>query len=298
MSPSHVALIIEDDPIWAKLLCDLVLSLGHDFILATTLQDARAAIEAGGYCYVLLDMEIPARAGMDPNVACGETALELLRKKHPHRRDDGRHVLQILVATGYSNDGEFSSRLHQMDADAFISKSSFARAGYVSDQIRSALTRAGRADHAACGPLVAPEARPAIALAASTSRLVRIVLDGQRSGRRVGLLVNGARLRVPDQVFLFFLRLVLEALRAPGSWHTLADLGFASNVVLPSRLRAAFAPVVPEGLDVLEKTGLDRYRLNPQVVVEHVDWRVLEADADQTVARVAREGARVVRAGD
>jgi hypothetical protein len=126
---------------------------------------------------------------------------------------------------------------------------------------------------------------------------VRIVVDGQRAGRRVGLLVNGARLRLPDQVFLFFLRLVLEALRARGSWHTIADLGFASNVVLPSRVRAAFAPLVPEAFDVLEKTGLDRYRLNPEVVVEHVEWRVLEADADQTVARVAREGARAVRAG-
>jgi hypothetical protein len=234
--------------------------------------------------------------------------LELLRSKYPDRNRDGRHRLQIFVVTGYSNDGEFSSRLHQMDADVFVNKASLSRPGHLPDQIRRALAKAGRADHAACAPIAtAPAAAVAeapltgAAEAAAVegrrpplaSARVRLGIDGRRSGRRVGLLVSGVRVRLPDQHFLYLLRLVVEHLRGPQAWHTMGDLGFANNVVLPSRLRRALRPVVPEGFVVLEKNGTKLYRLNPEIVIEHVDWRAMQEDEDLTLARVAREGARL-----
>jgi CheY-like chemotaxis protein len=295
---SHVALLVEDDPAWAKILGALLLALGHTFLHVTSLAEARAAIEEGGFCYVLLDMAA--------DVACGETVLELLRRKYPHRNRDGRHRLQILVVTGFSNDGEFSSRLHQMDADMFVSKASLSRPGYLPDQIRKALAKAERADHAVCAEL-APERASAIAAAPAEAApveppqpvgpiCVRFRFDGRRSRRRVGLLVNGVRLRLRDQLFLFVLRLVLEHLRSPQAWHTMADLGFPNNVVLTSRLRGAFRSIVPEGFVVLEKMGTQSYRLNPEILVEHMDWRALQEDEDPTIARVAREGARLGQA--
>jgi CheY-like chemotaxis protein len=301
--PCHVALLVEDDPACAKSLGDQVLALGHTFVHASTLDEAIAAIGAGGFCYVLLDLEIPARAGMAPDVGCGETVLERLRKRYPHRNREGRHHLQIVVVTGFSNDGEFSSRLHQMDADVFVNKASLARPGHLSDQIRKSLVKAGRGEHEECrepgqervGASAAAATVEAAAVRAtdstSTAR-VRLVIDGRRSERRVGLLVNGVRVRLPDQLFLFLLRLVVAHVRAPLAWHSLVDLGFAEKVGLPYRLRTEFEPVVPEGFVLLEKGAPGEYRLNPEIAVEHVDWRALQEDEDPALARVAREGAR------
>ena len=193
---SHVALLVEDDPAWAKILGALLLALGHTFVHVTNLAEARAAIEAGGFCYVVLDLEIPAQAGMAADVGCGETVLELLRKKYPHRNRDGRHRLQIFVVTGFSNDGEFSSRLHQMDADVFVNKASLSRAGHLPDQIRKALAKAGRADHAACAELdgesaqgaarSAPDASPPADLPSSQetpdAETVRALFERRRIG--------------------------------------------------------------------------------------------------------------------
>jgi hypothetical protein len=185
-----------------------------------------------------------------------------------------------------------------MDADVFVNKASLSRPGHLPDQIRRALAKAGRAEHAACAPIAtelppaAVEATPLAGPSLGAAR-VRLAIDGRRGGRRVGLLVSGVRLRIPDQLFLFLIRLVVEHRRSAQAWHTMPDLGFPNNVVLPSRLRRAFHPVVPEGFVVLEKNGTQSYRLNPEIVVEHVDWRALQEHEDPVLARVAREGAHL-----
>jgi hypothetical protein len=66
------------------------------------------------------------------------------------------------------------------------------------------------------------------------------------------------------------------------------------EVALPSRLRAEFEPLVPEGFEVVEKKA--EYRLSPEIVALHVDWRALQGDGDPALARAARDGARTAQA--
>jgi hypothetical protein len=44
---------------------------------------------------------------------------------------------------------------------------------------------------------------------------------------------------------------------------------------------------------LIEKKGVQGYRLNPEIVVKHVDGHALQEDDDAALARIAREGARL-----
>ena len=301
LPPAHVGLVIEDDPHIAKVLGDLVESLGHRAIVATTLEEVRAAIEAGGYCYVLLDMQIPATAGATPQVGCGETALVWLRAKDARFNADGRHWLQILVVSAYSREPEFVDRLRDMDANGFIAKTFGNRVEVVLDRIRGALARAGRADHAACegrddGAGEHREEKPQQAGEAkiSAKAAVTLIIDGEKKGRTTGFLVNGTRCALQDLRFLVLLKLVVAHRRAPASWVGADDLGIARRPDVPSRLRAAFAGALPEGgFVVVEGDGNAHFRLNQEIVVERVDWDALEQHSIDGVKKVASEGRRL-----
>ncbi len=150
--PSHEALIVEDDPLIAEALGDQVRSLGHTPRFSTTLDDVRAAIREGGFCYVLLDMQFPASAGGRPAVASGTVALDeacacQAARGCPLR--DG-HVLPIIIVTGFSKDSDFVSKMHRRGADAFIEKPFFDRYDKIVDTIREELEKGERAEHAAC----------------------------------------------------------------------------------------------------------------------------------------------------
>ncbi|MDI1344107.1 MAG: hypothetical protein PSV22_08430, partial [Pseudolabrys sp.] len=60
MAAGHTALIVEDEPEMAAEIADLLRSFGHGHIHVETLADARARLDQGGFCYVLLDLQIKA----------------------------------------------------------------------------------------------------------------------------------------------------------------------------------------------------------------------------------------------
>jgi hypothetical protein len=55
--------------------------------------------------------------------------------------------------------------------------------------------------------------------------------------------------------------------------------------------------MVPEGFEVVEKKEAG-YRLSPEIVVEHVDWRALQGKGDPALACAARDGGRTAQAKD
>jgi hypothetical protein len=136
-------------------------------------------------------------------------------------------------------------------------------------------------EHTACGSAPA---------APAPAREVRIAIDGERIGRRTGFLVNGARAELQNMRFLAFLKFVLAHRRAAGSWHSLADLGFARLADLPSRIRAAFVELVPEGFLVIEGDGQGGLRLNPAVTIESVSWDALGTHPDDAIRKIASDG--------
>jgi DNA-binding response OmpR family regulator len=286
----HRVLVVEDDPRLAAELCRLLASIGHEAIHVSTLEELRAAIETGGFCCVLLDMEIPADARSRALVSCGETALQLLRKVYPHRRPNGFHVLQILVVTGYSTNHEFVSRIFEMNADGFIAKPFDQKPEVLLDKVRAALVKAGREDHDACEalPLDGAKATPSAAPPRLTGT-VTVDIDGSKNKLRNIVRVDSKPCELQDAKFLVFLRLVAARDRAPDAWVAKQDLKIARNPEMPHRLRLAFATTVPAGFLIVEGDKSGRLRLNPAVVVGSVDWKALESHANEAIKKLAKE---------
>jgi DNA-binding response OmpR family regulator len=301
----HVALIVEDDPQIADILEELVTSLGHDCRRATTLEEVRAAVATGGYCYVLLDMQIPADARSRASVGCGETALRLLRRAAPARSTHDGHVLPILVVTSYSREPDFVTKTIKEGADDFIPKPFGERIDRVLDKIRDALARADREEHAACTantlvgpfpPTTAPLTTPVTPVSAerpasaeTSAATVRLAIDGTYRAQRNDVIVNGVRGSVTDAQFLVLLNAIGVHLRAPGEWESAAKLGMARSNWAPSRIVSELKDLLPKGFRVIEANKPHNFRLNPAIVIERVDWGALAKHPLPAVRKIAAE---------
>jgi CheY-like chemotaxis protein len=91
------ALIIDDDPGIVEEVADIVESLGHISESAACMQSARQRLADDRYDYILLDLEIPVRAGR--NIARIRNGINLLREIRKTRSTP------IIVMTGHGNDG-------------------------------------------------------------------------------------------------------------------------------------------------------------------------------------------------
>jgi CheY-like chemotaxis protein len=298
----HVALIVEDDPTIADILKELVGSLGHRWRHASTLEEVRSAVADGGFCYALLDMQIPADGKSRESVGCGETALRLLRRTFPARNANDKHVFPILVVTSYSRDPSFVSKTHKNGADDFLPKPFGERIDLVLDKVREALADAGREDHAACAlPADGDEAvsaslselseppTPAASTEPSGVPTLRLEITGTHLAQRNGVFVNGASGSLPDGHFVVLLSAVSAHLRAPGEWHPDTKLGMVRNRWAPSRILSELKDLLPTGFRVLEANKPYNFRLNPAIVVERVDWPALAKHPQPAVRKMAAE---------
>lgn len=73
----HRALVVDDDSAVVDEVAEILTSMGHDFDTAGSQEEARKLLKANTYTYVLLDLQIPVRAGCGkPRVQNGENLLE------------------------------------------------------------------------------------------------------------------------------------------------------------------------------------------------------------------------------
>jgi DNA-binding response OmpR family regulator len=151
-----VALIVEDEPDIAADLGDLVASLGHDHLHAATQEEARSIVERGGFCYVLLDLQIKLNAGsIKARIEAGTGVLELVRHLYPGRVDDHWHELPVIVVSGHTAIDTVAETFKR-GIDDFIPKPVDERSP-IAQKIRECLRRSGRADHACCEKLRSPK---------------------------------------------------------------------------------------------------------------------------------------------
>lgn len=151
MNDRHVALIVEDEPDMAAELADLLRSFRHDHIHAETLEEGLACLDRGGFCYVLLDLQVKAdRASIKPRVESGMTLLHEIRRRFPHRNHTGVHFLPVIVVSGHGHEPQNIIDAYDDGIDAFILKPLSVKNQNIRATIRSCLERAGRHDHQAC----------------------------------------------------------------------------------------------------------------------------------------------------
>ncbi len=86
-----------------------------------------------------------------------------------------------------------------------------------------------------------------------------------------------------------FLRLSAMRLWHAESWGERTVLGIGTSRSAASRLREPFEGLVPDDFQVLEFDRRQRFRWNPLVVVERIDWEVLAVHSDAPVRKLAAE---------
>lgn len=299
-SAGHVALIVEDDVHVSKSLVVLVESLGHTARTAFTLRQASAEIERDGYCYVLLDMQIPSDEGNPPLMTSGKTVLARLRKRSPERAESGAWALPIIVVTSYAKDHEFVSELFEDGASGFIPKPFDNGIDAVGRKILSVLSRAGRADHEACCvvPVGAPRLTasagkrvkpPRISSSATLPKSVTLSIPGESDGRRVKVVLDGKACFLEDSFFAALLTAIGLARLDRSAFHDKAALRFGHAPHVPSRIRARVAEETGLEQGLLEGDGHGGWRLHTNLILGEVAWAKLQSYGDETIARLARQ---------
>ena len=136
----HRALVVEDSEDIAESVTDTLESLGHGHDWAKSQEEARQKIAAGGFTYVLLDLQIPVRFGR--GLACIEYGEHLAREIHQCPSMQGA---PIIVMTAYGKEGlEMAAPLCEHGVVDFINKP-FPRTGRtLASVIQSVLDRAWR----------------------------------------------------------------------------------------------------------------------------------------------------------
>ena len=132
-------------------LADLLRSFGHDHLHAETLADARARLDEGGFCYVLLDLQIKADGqSIKPRVESGMELLREIRQRFPHRSTPNMHLMPVLVISGHGREPRNVITAFKDGIDDFIIKPLSSDGQDVGALIRHGLALAGRSDHSAC----------------------------------------------------------------------------------------------------------------------------------------------------
>ncbi len=134
------ALVVEDSSDIAESVIDTLESLGHEHDWAKSQEEARQKMGAGGFSYVLLDLQIPVRFGR--GLACIEYGEHLAREIHQCQAMQG---VPIIVMTAYGKEGfEMAAPLCEHGVVDFINKP-FPRTGRtLASVIQGALARSSR----------------------------------------------------------------------------------------------------------------------------------------------------------
>jgi DNA-binding response OmpR family regulator len=289
-SSGHRVLIVEDDPFASEILTEIILALGDRPRVAATVKDAQTALSEEDYCYFLVDQELPAYPGARPLEGGGERVMAAVRAKD-RRRHEAFHVTPIIVVTGFASDHEFVSRMYDAGADAFFLKPLGENVGKLYEKIRVALERGKRVPHDLCAAYALRAASPPVVAPAplAASAPLRLALDGVTRSGKTSFLANGERRELQDAKFGVLVRFVAAHLTSPGAMTPKASLGLARSRDATTRVRQAFAGLVPEGFQVIEGDRRGQFRLHPDVVIERVDWEALAKHPDAAVKKVATE---------
>lgn len=94
MSRKHRALVVDDEAEARETLRAACAALGHDVLVATTVEEASTVLKQERPCYLIVDNFLPLRDGMAPWARAGTNFLRDLRKTFSPKQ------LPVIVVTG------------------------------------------------------------------------------------------------------------------------------------------------------------------------------------------------------
>jgi DNA-binding response OmpR family regulator len=291
----HVALLVEDDAATAAEVRDLLRSLGHDCVHVETTEDGIRAAEAGGVCFVLLDLHIKASAeALQPRVESGRTLLEEIRRRYPGRTPNDEHALPILITSGQVTDHDGVVEFLKNGADDYLLKPFSENRRSLGDCVRDALRRSGRERHEDCAAATETardHGRRAVHQPAGGRPAVRLALTGPEEGQRTRITIDGRPVSVRNGSFVLLLKLVVARVRGGEGWARKDDLGARPEQGWKgmSRLRADLRPHLPPGVAFDESDRRGHFRLTDSIALAEIDFDALLRHSDARVRQLARD---------
>lgn len=267
MARQHLALIVDDNPMVLEAAQEIVTSLGHAFVTASSQQEAEAKLRDVRPCYMLIDLELPVRA---KNLSRLQTGLNLLTLV---RGEFAPEEMPVIVMTAHGDDHALAVRAFKHGATDFVKKPFDDDFEPLEDKIRNALAKTcelraacarDRQDASDVGPLSAAPAEEQAA--APPSEVVyrcshTLRFHGEVRKRRYRLDVDGTPVWVRLSTLEVLWRLAARMLSDGPEWVRGDDLHASYHSAI-SRMRKDLRERAGLNGDLLDNDGHGSFRLS------------------------------------
>jgi ActR/RegA family two-component response regulator len=281
MTGMHRALIVEDDPLFAENLQEILNSLAFESEVVDNKSDAIAVLDRQAVCFILLDLHIKLeRLAIRGHVEHGKSLLREIRHRYPDH-PGLCYWLPVLIVSGSAPSVAIAVDVIKDGADDLIQKP-LVDDGHVSNAIRQALGKSGRSTHEMC--IAGPAPRP---LGANESIVLSI--PGDRVRRRTHVAIGSKVIPLPDRSLEVLLHLMV-AHEKGGAVHK-TDLGATNDKGFKgiSVLRADLNPILGKNVNIITNDYQGHYKLADCVSITECNADQLARIGDREITRLARE---------
>ena len=255
-----------------------------------------ALLDAGKFCFVLLDLQIlTAPDSFKPILDAGKILLKDIRSHFPARNKDDQHLLQIIVMSGYAKETPDAVQCLKDGADDFIAKPLDPRSSAMARMIEECLKKSNRTNHLDCPVVMELARRDHVpikgALDAVRPSEVQLSITGETQWKRTGAIIGGKSFSLPDSQFLLLMNLVVNRVRNIQGWTHKKDLGSNDDEGFKgiSNLNSVIQPHLPDGIHFYENDKQGHYRINPDIMIGRIDYDRLESHRLKSVAMLSSE---------
>ncbi len=279
MTDRHRVLVVEDDRSTAEDLADLLRSLDCDPVVVDNKRSALERLTQEPFCLALFDLQIKIEPdSIKGHIEAGRSLVREARKLFPEHAG-ACYRLPILVVSGYAREVDSAVEVMKDGADDVVQKPLDSRE--VSNSVRQALERSGRASHQACAAMPGRSPAPPGTIALS--------IPGDRERRRTRVAVGAASVSLPDASLRVLLHLIVG--KVAGEKVHKTDLGARDDQGFRgiSVLRDALKPALGEGADIIKNDHQGYYWLADEVAIGDVDCDKLIEIGDAKITALAEQ---------
>lgn len=279
MTPSHLVLVVEDDPAIAEEMTVILDSLDCEVVHCDNKVEALAHALGRRFCLAVVDLEIRAApTSIRGHVEHGRSLVRELRRAEPEHLGDAFRF-PILVASGFAREMPEAIGVMRDGASDIIHKP--FGSGLVSAKIRELLLKSQRSDHALCPRT---PSRPD----ANTEPLC-LSIPGERDRRRTRVVLGSTEISLTDSMLKVLLRLIVGKLEGRSVHKT--ELGGTDSQGFKgvSNLHSAIKPALPADRDrIIENLYYGDYKLIDEVSIGEVVAERLVEIGDRDITSMAR----------
>lgn len=291
----HVALVIEDDALEMAEIVEFLDTIGIGAIKAATREEAEECIRRGGYCFVLLDLELPLTP-KTKTIEVGIALLAFIRRIYPARNVQDRYCLPVVVTSQNAKDRDRALKLTGKGAESIIiDKPLSSNQPTVTDKIEEILRLSDRESHEKCDAIDIearrPRARPGGESVAQPDPC-RLDILGTRERKRTLIALGGRRVPLKRQTFIMTLHLVLARLRGPGIWVAVQkiDRKVGRGYKGFSRLMEDVRTSLPDGVEFFYDNNLNGdYQLHEKIKLGPIAVDVLDKHSEVAIQDLSKE---------